>query len=446
VQSSGQQGAMNPQQAPSLAQGVGALAGALAGGLKRGGSGAKPLPPGSRGAFPVKPQPLASIQQSVPPMQQPTPAHPLGNPMQGQPQIQNPVSQQGQHVGALLPQQQPPVAKAPPPQKAAPAPKPQKQPPMPKAMSSLKVGPMPKSAKEPPLPKAIPQPNPLPAPKPPKESLFPKVLPAPKEPPVPKAAPTPKEPLAPKMPKDMPLPNLAPAPKALKAPSPPKTVMSHPGPTAPQNIASGPHPPGAKEDKFHTTIDKAEDDFGIARAKGEAEAFGRGVQEVHLSLSSCLPERPNSVQSQTLQSHSETRQESYSNTQSFSAISSHNSSFMELTDARKFTENWMPLQGKEDHKCGSMFDTKGQSFDGWMSADGDMCDKEGTKLEGKACEMFNQQGEQVYGWMKDDGVFHNDLGERMEGFEVCDSEGKKIELMRKEDKAKKVSCWLGVIC
>jgi hypothetical protein len=290
---------------------------------------------------------------------------------------------------------------------------------------------MPKPAKEPPMPKAIPPPKPPPAPKPEKEP------PIPKEPPMPKAAPAPKEPPAPKLPKELPLPNPPPALKAVKGPSMPNA----PGPIAPKNAAGENHPPGPKEGKLGALLDKEKGDFENAKAKGEAEVLGKGKPEVRIYSSSCHHKGSNLTQSQGFQSHSNTQS---SHSESTSSSASHTSSFMDLTDAQKFNENWMPLQGKEDHKCGSMFDSKGRKFDGWMSAEGDLCDKEGKKLEGKACEMFDPQGEQVHGWMKEDGVFCNEFGQRMEGLQVCDSEGNKIEPMRKDGKGKKVRfvCYL----
>jgi hypothetical protein len=120
---------------------------------------------------------------------------------------------------------------------------------------------------------------------------------------------------------------------------------------------------------------------------------------------------------------------------------------MELTDAQKFSEGWMPIRGKEDHKCGFMFDSEGKKFEGWMSNDGDVCDRDGKKIEGKACEMFDEQGEQVAGWMKEDGVFCNEFGVRMEGVEICDAEGKKIDPLEIHDSKGKVSAyWRNYCC
>jgi hypothetical protein len=193
-------------------------------------------------------------------------------------------------------------------------------------------------------------------------------------------------------------------------------------------------------------LDEAKGEVKHAEQKVKQDMFGEEKKEacIYSRLNSCKVS--DLTQLQSFQSHSETRQEFHSTTQnSYSKFStessSHTSSFTELTDAQKFSEGWMPLQGKEDHKCGSMFDSNGQKFDGWMNEMGDMCDRNGEKMDGKACEMFNEQGEQVEGWMKEDGVLCNELGLRMEGVEVFDSEGRKVEPMSKKGKVDKVCSW-----
>ena len=137
----------------------------------------------------------------------------------------------------------------------------------------------------------------------------------------------------------------------------------------------------------------------------------------------------------SFQSHTESHLETKSEFRSASRTSAtklapqshlHTSSFTELSDAVKFQDAWYPLKGKEDHRCGSMFDSEGKGFQGWMSPQGDMCDEKGGKMDGKACEMYDAQGEQVQGWLKDDGEFCDENGTSIEGFEVFNSEGKKI--------------------